>query len=114
ISCYLGIRTNWDLKENDFPLLIGALGFAFTNISVSDRSSFIAARAFVGSCALVGGCLFSLGATNWRDDLCGHGVFYEDELETAPFREGFFSGLIAGPRLHRAVGEMSAPLALES
>jgi hypothetical protein len=110
VSSYLGMRTNWDVKQNDFPLLIGGLSFVMPIVGTPDRFSLAAGRVFVSSCALTCGCLLSLGATRWRLDGCGYGAFYETQLDTTPFRDGFFSGLVSGARLHRVIDEVSAAL----
>lgn len=102
----LGLKTNWDIKNNDFTLIV--IGSAmishvvYENFSRSDMKNLLI-FSIVFSVSTLTWVNVALGKSRWRNHRVGYGSFFEFVETEEVVREGFFINLRTGHRFNRVL-----------
>lgn len=111
LVAFVGFRSNWDVKQNDWPLYFVSVALLAPPAREAGLPSgaqpLLRQIAALTAVAFASWSCFSLGSSRLRNELVGFGAFFE--LATlARIDWGVLRGVHAGPRLHAVIDSARA------
>lgn len=108
-GAFFGLKTNWDIKQNDYPLLVTsvACGLHLALPHAHSLVRYVCRFGLVLACAFLTVTALGLGQSRWRnqlvDDLYG--------VDLPPLEQGFFKDFSPSPRMAGVLKETERALA---
>lgn len=109
LVAYFGLKTNWDIKQNDLPLLLTSisLGSYLIREGVQARAAQMMIPILLAVvCSFVTSTGMALGSSRWRSRLVGEGTFYERTTVAEKISAGYFQGLSSGSRFQKVLDQV--------